>query len=345
MNLDALRQFTPERREALCRHLLPGGHKEGCRWLAGSILGEPGRSFDVNLRTGVFGDWAADQKGEGMISLWMQAQGVDFKTATQQLSAWIGLPMDIAPIGPAGPNTVTEGEKKILFPPNLSKPTNRDFQTLSQSRSIGIEALHVAAERGFLLCFDDELNGRCWLYTDQRRRCGLRRRLDNQRFRLRNGSEVKCAACPGSDMRSPIGLLEAKDFPFFGVTEGGPNSLTVLAHAWASGVEKRVAPICMPSTSSNFTESALAHLQDKSGRIFIDNDPPGHAAADRWALQLANVGITVDGFNFGGFFMSNGKPVTDLNDLLQIDCDCWEEHRSRIESVMDFPSLKETPNA
>jgi hypothetical protein len=336
LDLDALRQFTPERREALCRHLLPGGHKEGCRWLAGSILGEPGRSFDVNLRTGVFGDWAADQKGAGAIDLWMQVTGADFKTATQQLSTWIGLPIDIIPVKSPRSTCTVEGDKKIFFPPNLSKPTSKDLRRLSQSRSIGVEALHIAVERGLVLCFDDELNGRCWLYTDQRRRCGLRRRLDNQPFKMRSGSASKSAACFASDMRGPIGFQEAASYPFFGVAEGGPNALAIIAHAWASGLEERIAPVCMPSTSSNFTESALAHLQGKRGRIFIDDDPPGHAAADRWAAQLASANVTVDGFSFDGFSMSNGKPVTDLNDLLQIDSDCWEESRTQVESVTSF---------
>ena len=35
----------------------------------------------------------------------------------------------------------------------------------------------------------------------------------------------------------------------------------------------------------------------------------------------------IDGFSFAGLLMNNGKPVADLNDLLQIDCDSWEEFR------------------
>ncbi len=78
MNLDALRQLSPERMEALCSYLLPGGRKEGCRWLAGSVFGEPGRSFDVNLNTGVFGDWAADDKNDGalLIFLWRSVASI-----------------------------------------------------------------------------------------------------------------------------------------------------------------------------------------------------------------------------------------------------------------------------
>jgi hypothetical protein len=295
------------------------------------------------LVTGQWCDWATGQKGYGAIDLWIAITGVDFKTAVRELSAWRGRPADIPSI--LSRRDSSKGEKRIFFPPDLSKPTKNDFQILSESRSIGVEALRIAVERGFLWCFDDALNGRCWLYTDQRRRCGLRRRLDNEPFRLRSGSASKSAACFGSDTRGPIGHQEAAPYPCIGVVEGGPNALAVIAHAWASGLEERIAPVCMPSTASNFTASALAHLQGKRGRIFIDDDAPGHAAAERWATQLQSANVTVDGFSFNGFFMTDGMPVNDLNDLLNVDYDYWEEHRSRIESVMDFSSLKGTPNA
>ena len=74
--------------------------------------------------------------------------------------------------------------------------------------------------------------------------------------------------------------------------------MAVIAHAWASSVEDRVAPICMPSTSANFQQSTLAYLGGKRGRIFIDNDEPGMEAARRWANQLHAVGVKVDGFDF-----------------------------------------------
>ncbi len=127
----------------------------------------------------------------------------------------------------------------------------------------------------------------------------------------------------------------SEDYPCFGVAEGGPNALAILGHAWASEVETRIAPICMPS-SLRISGSSLAHLQGKRGRIFIDNDAPGHEAANRWATQLASADITVDGFSFAGFLTTDGQPVKDLNDLSYIDYDCWEEFRNRIESIMDF---------
>jgi hypothetical protein len=91
---DEIRARAQERMEELCAYLLPGGKKERHRWLCGSAHGEPGRSFSVNLRTGVFGDWATgDEMRQGAISLWMECRGVDFLTAKRELASWLGTPV------------------------------------------------------------------------------------------------------------------------------------------------------------------------------------------------------------------------------------------------------------
>jgi hypothetical protein len=336
MNLDELCRCVSERFEALSRYLYPNGRKEGHRLLVGSCNGELGRSFDINLRTQFFGDWATDNKKQrGGINLWMVARDVDFKTAVQEIAAWLGCQVDVPGNGHQETGT-GDKVKRILFPAGMALPREQDLQVLSQSRAIGIDALRIAAERGFIYCFDDQLNGRCWLYTDQRRRCGLRRRLDNQLFQLANGSASKSPACYGSDMKAPIGYQEAALYPCFGVAEGGTNSLSILAHASASGVERRVAPVCMPSTSADFNDLALAYLHNKRARIFIDDDGPGQQAAERWAAQLKSANVMVDGFSFSGLIMIDGRPVQDLNNLLEISYDCWEGSHEKVENIMNF---------
>jgi hypothetical protein len=80
------------RLEDLCRYLLPGGKKEGTHWRCGSINGEKGRSFDVNLGNGKFGDWSCGDKMQtGAISLWMCVKEVDFNVARSQLAGWLGI--------------------------------------------------------------------------------------------------------------------------------------------------------------------------------------------------------------------------------------------------------------
>ena len=137
-------------------------------------------------------------------------------------------------------------------------------------------------------------------------------------------------------MRSPLGWRESQAYPCISVQEGGPYSLAAIAHAWASNVETRVVPICMPSANANFTAESLERLEGKRARIFVDNDGPGKLAAARWAAQLQAANIVVDGYSFDGLLQNDGRPVKDLNDLLRIDADQWETHRETIESVMDF---------
>jgi hypothetical protein len=336
LETDLIRDRALARLEELCSYLLPGGHKEGNRWLAGSASGEPGRSFDVNLATGVFGDWATDDRmHSGAIDLWMAVRGVDFLTARRELAAWLAIPIVTdTKAFTAKPKSRLGAHRPIMLP-KLDVPSKKDLLRLSQSRSIDLDALQLASNRGFLWCFDDQLNGRCWIITDERRRCAIRRRLDNHPFRLTNGSQTKAAACPGSEM-SPIGYIEALDYPCIAITEGGPDALSALAYACIDGVHNRVAVICMPCTSARFTPTSLAFLKHKRARIFVHDNDAGHKAAEAWAIQLKLARLTVDGFLFHGLVQNDGSPVADLNDLLRIDADCWEHNRERVDSVLSF---------
>jgi hypothetical protein len=229
-----------------------------------------------------------------------------------------------------------EKKRDGIWIPPLQLPTSADLWIISVNRSIALAALLIAVTRQFIWCFDDDINGRCWLYTDRRRKCAIRRRIDGTPFKTRDGHPTKAAACPRADVKIPMGYEEAKDFPFFAVAEGGPNGLAIVAQALAVGVEHLVAPIVMPSTGANFTEESLAFLQGKSGRIFIDNDPPGRKAAARWARQLREAGINVDGYSFDGLTRTNGEPVTDINHFCEVDVDSDDKHRNAIEDLMNF---------
>jgi hypothetical protein len=93
------------RLEELCRYLLPAGKKDGTHWRCGNVNGDKGKSFDVNLATGQFGDWADNEKMRtGAINLWMEVKNVDFNTARTQLTEKLGI--QLSQPKASGPNGV-----------------------------------------------------------------------------------------------------------------------------------------------------------------------------------------------------------------------------------------------
>jgi putative DNA primase/helicase len=71
--------------ESLVREWLPEGHRESGEYKIGSLSGEPGRSCSINLRTGVWRDFASDAGGSDPISLLAAIRNVSMKDAAIEL--------------------------------------------------------------------------------------------------------------------------------------------------------------------------------------------------------------------------------------------------------------------
>lgn len=103
------------------------------------------------------------------------------------------------------------------------------------------------------------------------------------------------------------------------------------------GVEDRVAPVCMSSASvRTVSDEVLPCFEGKRVRIFVHDDDAGYKAANRWTQRLRGVSSQVDGYRFDGLIQADGTPVRDLNDLLRVDYDCWEQYRETINATMSF---------
>jgi hypothetical protein len=139
----------------------------------------------------------------------------------------------------------------------------------------------------------------------------------------------------GSQAAWPIGIEEAQGFPAIALCEGEGDFLAAFYHAYASGVENSVAPVCISGAGNRIPAEALPIFKDKRVRIFVHDDRAGEEAWERWAEQLNGIASKIDGFSFGGLSDTEGSPVTDLNDLLKVGCD-WEENRELIENVMNL---------
>lgn len=92
-DLGELKERLLGRAEEVCAHLLPEGRRDGHEWRCGSIRGEKGKSFGVNLTTGVFADFAGDNKGDNLLELWRQARGHGtVGPSAKEAAQWLGIP-------------------------------------------------------------------------------------------------------------------------------------------------------------------------------------------------------------------------------------------------------------
>ena len=112
--------------------------------------------------------------------------------------------------------------------------------------------------------------------------------------------------------------------------------MSCLHHALASGVEDRVAPVCIIGAGLSILAECLPSFDGKRVRVFVHDDADGLTAARRWAGQLRGIAARVDGFTFDGLTRTDGKPVKDLCDMASIDADSWEVNRDAVEDCMAF---------
>ncbi|OZI61568.1 VapE domain-containing protein [Bordetella genomosp. 11] len=81
------------RAEMLVPQWLPGGRREGHEWRCGSLKGDPGSSFSVNLTTGQWADFAGDSdRGGDLVSLYAAIfTGGDQGQAARELRSQLAL--------------------------------------------------------------------------------------------------------------------------------------------------------------------------------------------------------------------------------------------------------------
>jgi hypothetical protein len=96
-----------DRITSLAPELLPGGHREGREWRAGSVRGEAGHSLGVHLageRAGVWCDFAAGEAGDAL-DLVRATLGLDMPDALAWSRRWLGIEPGTAelPRRPASP--------------------------------------------------------------------------------------------------------------------------------------------------------------------------------------------------------------------------------------------------
>jgi len=212
-------------------------------------------------------------------------------------------PLAIVPPQPPAPST----------PPDLSgfsAGTDDQLLKLSSLRSISVEALQLATERGFLIfgrCFNCDVYG----LKDSSGALAEVRRLDGQLFPAFNSLPAhKSHTVRGSTKSWPLGLIESTTAPSIVLVEGLPDFLAAFDFMLREDKVDTVAPVSMLSASASIEDTALAHFHDKRVRMFPHYDEAGTKAAERWTEQLTGIASAIDYFNFSQF-----PAINDLADL------------------------------
>jgi predicted P-loop ATPase len=122
INFTALADALLSRADSLVPAWLPGGVQRGHEYVCGSLQGGGGSSCCVNLTNGRWADFAAEEKGGDLISLYAAMHGLDNGKAAVQLSRDYGLE-DVAGVQPARDGAADKPRPAPAPPPEpASKP-------------------------------------------------------------------------------------------------------------------------------------------------------------------------------------------------------------------------------
>lgn len=118
--------------EQLVARWLPGGARQSKEWVCGSLAGGKGSSCSVNVKNGCWSDFATDDKGGDLISLYAAIHGLDQGQAALQVARENNLE-DVAGImrDPSGAARPPAPPRPPPPEPVRSKPEREGWKTLT----------------------------------------------------------------------------------------------------------------------------------------------------------------------------------------------------------------------
>lgn len=123
LDFELVKQRALDRAEEVCSHWAPDGKRNGHEWVAlnPTRSDKTARSFSVNLVTGLWSDFATDDKGGDLVALVAYIDRVSQGDACKRLSEFLGVNLDSPP-----PQTSERNPKpkKAGFQPHYPPPPN-----------------------------------------------------------------------------------------------------------------------------------------------------------------------------------------------------------------------------
>ncbi|MDD2728308.1 VapE domain-containing protein [Malikia sp.] len=122
INFNALSDALLSRADQIVPVWLPGGRRVGHEWVCGGLHGGEGTSCSVNLRTGRWADFASDEKGGDLVSLYAAIHGLDQGRAAVAVAHDEGLE-DVAGVQH---DTSHQRPERPEPPPPTAKPARQE---------------------------------------------------------------------------------------------------------------------------------------------------------------------------------------------------------------------------
>jgi putative DNA primase/helicase len=243
--------------ESICRELFPSGKKSGKEYKIGSISGRSGTSLSINTQTGMWADFAADEKG-GILRLVQLARNTDIKTAAQWLADRIGS-------APVMAHSKSEVWVPMPFAPSMA--TDADFVKKGRKPSAWWEYLGKDKEiRGYAVRFDTPAGKEVLPLTWCKSPTGA------------EGWKWKAMAEPRPLYNLPA-LIRSSDPVIIVEGEKAASALIAAGYnatTWSGG-------------SSAHGKTYWEFLRGRECVIWPDNDSPGMVAAEAIAKRLESI--------------------------------------------------------
>ncbi|OHX37847.1 hypothetical protein BJL95_04545 [Methylomonas sp. LWB] len=128
-------QLLARNADAVAKHLLPNGKREGNEWRCGSVSGEAGKSLGVHLhgdKAGIWSDFSTGESGD-LLDLWREVKNISMPEAMAEAAEWLG-------VNPEGKKPHFARQQKVYKKPTTKPadalPGSPAWQYLTQERKL-----------------------------------------------------------------------------------------------------------------------------------------------------------------------------------------------------------------
>lgn len=280
-------------------------------------------SFSISRDGKLFNDFATGEKGD-VFKFYQIATGADFRTSLNALVRFAGLEkIAYKPFVKHREKPIEEPPLKPKIPPLFWIEAHA--RNLERKRGYSVEAQRMAYRRG-VFGFCEYKGFPAWIITDGAGNTAQARRLDGGLWADTNTGH-KAENLRNSNCSIPAGLEAIRDFKIVAICEGSSDFLASFHFAYINDCENDIAPLAILGATQDISLKALNALKDKLVIVFPDADEAGKKALKRWGDKIAPYAKKTFYFSFNNYHKSDGTPVKDLSDFMDLDADEWENGR------------------